>query len=134
MFFRRKKPAAQSFEELLELLRRQGFAVEAAAGGFRVAKGACAAVIEAGGAGGARLREEPGVVVAGEIARLVDKGYQKFVRTAAGGEQPAQAEQLQAIHEFSLELRSLLPLPALYNQSLGTVSNQYHYDRLRGRE
>ncbi len=134
MFFRIRKPSVATFEEQLEALRRQGFTVERSAAGFRVAKGGCAAVLEPVGPTGARFVEAPGILVDGEIARLVDKGYQKFLHTRARGEQAALAEHLKAIHRFNQELRSALPIPALYNLSLGTVSNVYHYDRVRGRE
>ena len=34
----------------------------------------------------------------------------------------------------SEELREVIGEPSLYNESLGTVSNSYMYDRLKGRE
>ena len=41
---------------------------------------------------------------------------------------------LKAIHRFTEELREAIGEPSLYNQSLGTVSNSYMYDRVKGRE
>jgi hypothetical protein len=41
---------------------------------------------------------------------------------------------LQAIHQFSEELTLLTGSISLYNESLGTTSDQYEYDRLQGRE
>jgi hypothetical protein len=63
----------------------------------------------------------------------VDRGYQKFIMTTKF-ELPATAVQLQAIHQFSEELKSLTGAISLYNESLGTTSDLYQYDRLKGRE
>jgi hypothetical protein len=41
---------------------------------------------------------------------------------------------LHAIHAFSEELTQLTGGISLYNESLGTTSDVYEYDRLRGRE
>jgi hypothetical protein len=67
------------------------------------------------------------------VARLLDRGYQKFSKTSQF-ELPASALQLQAIHLFSEELSQLTGEISLYNQSLGTTSDVYQYDRLKGRE
>jgi len=75
----------------------------------------------------------PGVLVRGEVARLLDRGYQKFIKTSQY-ELPASARQLQAIHAFSEELKQLTGAISLYNESLGTTSDVYQYDRLVGRE
>ena len=69
----------------------------------------------------------------GEVARLLDRGYQKFIKTSQF-ELPATASQLHAIHAFSEELTQLTGGISLYNESLGTTSDLYEYDRLRGRE
>jgi hypothetical protein len=49
-------------------------------------------------------------------------------------ELPATAQQLQAIHAFTEELKLLMGDVSLYNESLGTTSDVYLYDRLKGRE
>jgi hypothetical protein len=72
-------------------------------------------------------------MVRGEVARLLDRGYQKFIKTSQY-ELPASASELQAIHAFSEELKQLTGAISLYNESLGTTSDVYHYDRLMGRE
>jgi hypothetical protein len=41
---------------------------------------------------------------------------------------------LQSIHAFSEELKQLTGATSLYNESLGTTSDVYLYDRLKGRE
>jgi len=61
------------------------------------------------------------------VARLLDRGYQKFIKTSQY-ELPASASQLQAIHAFSEELKQLTGAISLYNESLGTTSDVYRYD------
>jgi hypothetical protein len=78
-------------------------------------------------------RERPGFVVAGEVATLVDKGYQKFWKSSKI-EVPATAESLQGVHRFAEELREVVGEPSLYNESLGTTSDSYMYDRVKGRD
>ena len=77
--------------------------------------------------------ESPGALVGGEVAWLLDRGYQKFIKTSKF-ELPASALQLQGIHLFSEELKQLTGAISLYNESLGTTSDVYEYDRLKGRE
>ena len=69
----------------------------------------------------------------GEVGRLLDRGYQKFIKSSQF-EFPATAIQLQTIHTFSEEVRLLIGAVSLYNESLGTTSDVYRYDRLKGRE
>jgi hypothetical protein len=38
------------------------------------------------------------------------------------------------MHSFSEELKEALGLTSLYNESLGTVSESYHYDRVKDRD
>jgi hypothetical protein len=64
---------------------------------------------------------------------LVDRGYQKFLKSAHR-ELPATAVHLHLIHRFSEELKYLTGAADLYNQSLGSISDLYRYDRLRGRD
>jgi hypothetical protein len=73
------------------------------------------------------------VLVEGRVARLLDRGHQKFMQTSQF-ELPATASQLHAIHRFSEELKQLTGDIDLYNESLGTTSDVYLYDRLKGRE
>ena len=130
MFFRRAHPKTASFRERLEDLRRAGFTVEPAPGeGARVVRGGCAVLVKEPGIAGLA-----GVVMGGEIAALVDGGYQKFFRAPSGKTRPALAGELKALHDFEEDLKEALGLTSLYNESLGTVSAYYHYDRLQGRE
>jgi hypothetical protein len=128
-----------SFEQILELLRANGFetAVYAAvAGGTLVSKQGVGAVLVAAPANSddaAAFAVHPGVLVRGEVSRLEDRGYQKFIKTSQY-ELAASATQLQAIHSFSEQLKQLIGATSLYNESLGTTSDVYLYDRLMGRE
>jgi hypothetical protein len=134
-----KKNVRPSFDQVLDTLRTHGFAVSAFGGvpnGQLVSKhGAAAVLVPAKGewSGPVALAEHPGILVRGEVARLLDRGYQKFIKTSQY-ELPATALQLQAIHTFSEELTQLTGGISLYNESLGTTSDVYEYDRLRGRE
>jgi hypothetical protein len=79
------------------------------------------------------LTANPGFLLGGEISRLLDRGNQKFLKTSKL-EVPATADHLRAVHRFSEELRERTQVDSLYNESLGTVSDVYLYDRVKGRE
>jgi hypothetical protein len=137
-----RKTKNRNFEEMLDALRAQGFDVTPYAGvanGMQVSKNGVAAVIVPGvtdakwESGGEKLAVTPGLLVRGEIARLLDRGYQKFLATAKF-ELPATAAQLQAIHAFTEELNLTTGALGLFNEALGTTSDVYLYDRVRGRE
>ena len=134
-----RKTVRQSFEQATQSLRTHGFEVSpfaAVSGGLLVAKYGVGAVIVPAvnmEGGPATFAERPGVLIRGEMARLLDRGYQKFIKTSQY-ELPATASQLHAIHQFQEELTQLIGGTSLYNQSLGTTSDLYEYDRLRGRE
>jgi len=98
-----------------------------------VTKHGAGAVLVPGEGAPVAFWERPGAVFGGEVARLLDRGYQKFLKTSKY-ELPATVTQLQAIHLFSEELRQLTGAISLYNEGLGTTSDVYEYDRLKGRE
>jgi hypothetical protein len=121
--------------QALESLRAHSFDVApnaAVAGGTLVSKTGVGAVLVAGGDGAAAYAVHPGALVNGEVARLLDRGYQKFIKTSRY-ELPATAAQLEAIHAFSEELSQITGGISLYNEALGTTSDEYEYDRLKGR-
>lgn len=137
-----RKPNKPNFEQMLENLRAHSFDVvpfQGVSGGMLVSKLGVGAVLVPGQKdpkfddGGTRMVVSPGVLVRGEIARLLDRGYQKFIKTSQY-ELPATADQLRAIHAFEEELNLVTGSLGLYNESLGTTSDVYQYDRLRGRE
>jgi len=131
-----KKQEQPTYEEAVNWLREHGFDILDAPGTQNrvfVKKYGCSAAIERAEDGGVRLFAKPGYLVGSEIARLIDKGYQKFLKTTKA-EIPATADHLKALHEFSEELREATGQISLYNESLGTVSDRYVYDRVEGRD
>jgi len=102
-------------------------------GAVQVRKYGCAAEIAAAPDGTVLLLARPGWLLGGHIARIVDRGYQKFLK-AGKLEIPATADHLRAIHEFSEELKQAAGATSLYNESLGTTSDVYLYDRIKGRK
>ena len=133
-----RKLPSPNFEQTLELLRAHSFdvaPVKGVAGAMLVSKHGAGAILVPTQSREAPIAfvEHPGVLVNGEVGRLLDRGYQKFIKTSKF-ELPASAAQLQAIHTFSEELKQLTGEISLYNESLGTTSDIYEYDRLKGRE
>jgi hypothetical protein len=131
--YKRPQP---TFDQALSALSAAGFEVGTMAGvpGRVVRKYGCAAGLDRDAeADRVHVTLRPGYVVAGEVARLLDKGYQKFFKTSKL-EIAATADALKAIHQFSEELKEAAGLTSLYNESLGTVSDTYVYDRVKGRD
>jgi hypothetical protein len=131
-----RKSRNPNFDQTLENLRAHGFAgapFAGVAGGVLITKHGAGAVLVPGQDTAAAFYERPGAVYGGEVARLLDRGYQKFLKTSKY-EFPATVRQLQAIHLFSEELSQLTGAISLYNEGLGTTSDVYEYDRLKGRE
>ena len=135
MFFRHERAKTTTFEEHMSAARNAGFKTEAAGSGrTRIERNGIACTAEGGNGGTPRFVERAGVVMGKEIGSLTDGGFQKFFTTPGGQRKPAQADELKAIQNFQEDLREALGLTALYNESLGTVSNQYLYDRVEGRD
>jgi hypothetical protein len=131
-----KKTHARTYDEAVNWLRDHGFDIlEAPATQNRVflKKLNCSAAIEKTAEGGVRVFAKPGYLIGTEISRLIDKGYQKFLKTTKT-EVPATADHLKALHEFSEELREAVGDVSLYNEALGTVSDRYVYDRVKDRD
>jgi hypothetical protein len=135
-----KKTPQRSFNDVLSVLGSQRFDVAPAQEGakrtpnaFQVRKYGCAAEIATAPDGSVEILARPGWLLNGEIARLLDRGYQKFLKTSKL-EIPASADHLRAIHQFTEELNEAIGATSLYNEALGTTSNVYNYDRVKGRE
>lgn len=134
MFFRRQRPAELSFQGRLDNLKRAGFSVAPQPdGGVLASKGECAVALRES-EGQVRRTQLAGILMGGEIGSLVDGGYQKFFRTPSGKSKPALAADLKALHDFEEDLKEGLGLESLYNESLGTVSTYYLYDRVKDRD
>ena len=134
MFFRRQSPVIPTPAERFDALRQAGFAISPQPGGaVRVSRGGCAIeLVEEGGA--LRAKAPAGKAIGLEIGALVDGGFQKFFRTPAGKRTPAAAEDLGALHDFEEDIKEGLGQESLYNESLGTVSTFYLYDRVKDRD
>lgn len=134
MFFRRERPTNPTFQQRLDALQQAGFTVTPQPGGsVRVSRNGCATVIQESG-GQVRLTSRIGVLLHEEIGVLVDGGFQKFLQTPSGKRKPATAAELKAIHDFEEDMKETLGLESIYNESLGTVSTFYLYDRLKDRD
>jgi hypothetical protein len=130
------KVEERSYEDALSWLREHGFDLLEAPGSTPrvfLKKYGVSAAIQKDGADGVKIFAYPGYLVGSEISKLVNKGYQQFLKTAKN-EVPATADHLKALHQFSEEMKEALNLPSLYNESLGTVSEAYQYDRIKDRD
>jgi hypothetical protein len=126
----------KTYEDALGWLREHGFDVLEApgtAGRVFLKKYNVSAAIQKDGPDGVKIFAYPGYLVGTEISKLVNKGYQQFLKTSKT-EVPASADHLKALQSFSEELKEALGLPSLYNESLGTVSDSYQYDRIVDRD
>ena len=131
-----KATQARTYEEALSWLRDNGFDVTDAPGtAARVflRKYNVSAAIQKTPEDGVKIFAYPGYLIGSEISKLVNRGYQQFLKTSKN-EVPASADQLKALQTFSEELKMGLGLPSLYNESLGTVSEAYQYDRVKDRD
>jgi hypothetical protein len=130
------KVEERSYEEALNWLRDHGFdLIEAPGTQGRVflKKYSCSAAIQKNGDHNVKIFAYPGYLIGSEISKLINRGYQQFLKTAKT-EVPATADHLKALQQFTEELKEGLGLPSLYNESLGTVSDSYQYDRIEERD
>jgi hypothetical protein len=134
MFFRTRRVIVPTFQDRLADLAKAGFTVTPAPDGtVLVAKGECAIRLRES-QGQVQHIDRAGILLSGEIATLVDGGFQKFFRTPSGKNKPALASELKALHDFQEDLREHLGIENLYNEALGTVSTYYLYDRVKDRD
>lgn len=128
-----KKIEQKTYEEAITWLRDHGFdLLEAPGTQYRtfLKKYNVSAAVQRLDNGGVKIFAYPGYLIGGEISKLVDRGFQKFLKTTKL-EMAATADHLKALHQFTEELKEALGLDSLYNESLGTVSESYHYDRVK---
>src|SRR5450759_3753361 len=131
-----KTVEARTYEEALAWVRDQGFDVTDAPGtNGRVflRKYNVSAAIQKGPDDSVKIFAYPGYLIGSEISKLVNRGYQQFLKTSKT-EIPATADHLKALQQFSEEMKEALGIPSLYNESLGTVSESYQYDRIKDRD
>ncbi len=130
------KTDQRTYEEAVNWLREHGFdLIEAPGMQGRVflRKYNVSAAIQKDKDDGVKIFAYPGYLIGSEISKLVNKGYQQVLKTAKT-EVAATADHLKALQQFSEEMKEALGLPSLYNESLGTVSESYHYDRIKDRD
>jgi hypothetical protein len=130
------KTEQKTFDDAVVWLREHGFDVLEApgtSGRVFLKKYNVSAAIQKSDDNGIKIFAYPGYLVGSEISKLVNKGYQQFLKTSKT-EVPATADHLKALHSFSEEFKEALGLPSLYNESLGTVSEAYQYDRIVDRD
>ena len=130
------KVEQKTYEDAVSYLRDHGFDLTDAPGTQArvfLRKYNVSAAIQKNDDGGVKIFAYPGYLISGEISKLVNKGYQQFLKTSKT-EVPATADHLKALHQFAEELKEALGLPSLYNESLGTVSEAYQYDRIKDRD
>jgi len=133
MFFRHARTESPTFDERIQKLRGAGLTVEPSSGVIRVTRGSCGIDLKEHD-GSAAAARPAGILVGGEIGALVDGGYQKFFLTPSGKQKPALAGELAALHAFEEDVWQALGQDSYYNQSLGTVSTLYLYDRVQDRD
>jgi hypothetical protein len=135
MFFRTETAKKTTFQDYLTKAKDAGFTVAPIGSSqAKISRKNVAAIVEDVLGGPPKMAESPGIVVGSEIARLVDGGYQKFIVTPSGKKRAALASDLRDIHAFDEDLRCTLGMTGMFNLSLGTVSNQYIYDRVEERD
>ncbi len=130
------KVEQRTFDDAVQWLRDHGFdLIEAPGTQGRVflKKYNCSAAIQKDGDDRVKIFAYPGYLINGEISKLVNRGYQQVLKTSKT-EVAATADHLKALQQFTEELKEALNLPSLYNESLGTVSEAYNYDRVRDRD
>jgi hypothetical protein len=126
----------RTFEDAVQWLRDHGFDLIEAPGTLGrvfLKKYNVSAAIQKDGDQGVKIFAYPGYLIGGEISKLINRGYQQVLKTSKT-EVAATADHLKVLQQFTEELKDALCLPSLYNESLGTVSEAYQYDRIVGRD
>lgn len=123
--------AAQDIQRQFE---QAGFVVSnTAANKVEVKKSGCVAYL-GNERGKAVYFAPPYLVVRGVNCELEDRGYQKFWYAKAEDKRfPIRKVDLEILHRFDEEVRYILGLTSLYNESLGSTNARTVYDRLTGR-
>ena len=130
------KVEEKTYDDAVQYLRDHGFdLIEAPGTPGRVfaRKYNVSAAIQKDGDAGVKIFAYPGYLIGAEISKLINRGYQQVLKTSKT-EVAATADHLKSLQQFSEELKEALGLPSLYNESLGTVSEAYQYDRIVDRD
>jgi hypothetical protein len=121
-------------QDIQKQFEQAGFVVSNAQGDrLEVKKSGCVAYLGKEG-GKAVYFAPPYFVVRGVNCELEDRGYQKFWYAKAEDKRfPIRKVDLEILHRFDEEVRYILGLTSLYNESLGSTNARTVYDRLTGR-
>jgi hypothetical protein len=121
-------------QDIQKQFEQAGFIVtKAQPGKLELKKSGCVAHLESQG-GKWMYPGPPYFVVQGINCELEDRGYQKFWYSKPDGKRfPIHKVDLEVLHRFDEEVRHVLGLTSLYNESLGTTNARTVYDRLTGR-
>ena len=104
------KVEQRNYDDTVNWLRDHGFdLIEAPGTQSRVflKKYNSSAAIEKSDDGGVKIFAYPGYLVGSEISKLVNRGYQQFLKTSKT-EVPATADHLKSLHQFTEELKEAL--------------------------
>jgi hypothetical protein len=120
--------------DVLKQFEQAGFEVaKEASGRTDVKKSGCVAYLESQ-EGRWTYVGNPYLVMRGINCELEDRGYQKFWYSKSEGKRfPIRKVELEILHRFDEEVRYILGLKNLYNESLGSTNARTVYDRLTGR-
>jgi hypothetical protein len=126
---------AKEQSDLSKKFQEAGFAIvetSTESGSITVTKNDCTQPLQRDARGVWQPAGPPTLKIRGLDCRLEDHGYQKFW---LHGDQrfPIRVSDLKTLHHFDEEVRSILGIPSLYHESLGTRSARSAYDRLDGR-
>lgn len=123
-----------SMQDVQKQFEQAGFTVAAASGGrIEVKKSGCVAFVGTE-AGKPVYLQPPYLVVQGLLCELEDRGYQKFWFAKIENRRfPIRKADLLVLHRFDEEVRFILGMTSLYNESLGSTNARTVYDRLDGR-
>jgi len=121
-------------QDMQKQFEQAGFVTSTAQPGrVGVKKSGCVAYLESGGASWV-YSGPPYFIVHGIPCELEDQGYQKFWLSKSEGKRfPIRKVDLEVLHRFDEEIRYILGMKSLYNESLGTTNARTVYDRLTGR-
>ena len=121
-------------QDIQKQFEQAGFVVsDAQPSRLELKKSGCVAYLESP-SGSWIYSGPPYFVVHGINCELEDRGYQKFWYSKADGKRfPIRKVDLEVLHRFDEEVRYLVGMKSLYNESLGTTNARTVYDRLTGR-
>ena len=121
-------------QNIRKRFERAGFEVgQVQTGRVELKKSGCVAYLE-NKEGNWIYPDPPYFTLQGAVCELEDRGYQKFWYSKADGKRfPIRKVDLEVLHRFDEEVRYLVGMKSLYNESLGTTNARTVYDRLTGR-